>query len=91
MKIFKIIIAIFLFIIVTASVVWFGFFKPEPPAISEEDRSQIMIMPLPAELKLKQGLLLISPDFGHTINRNKSERIEKIINRFYDNFINIPS
>ena len=84
MKILKIIIALFLFIIVAASVAWFGFLKPEPPAISEEDRSQIMIMPLPAELKLKQGLLLISPDFGHTINRNKSERMEKIINRFYD-------
>lgn len=83
MRIVKIILGLFLFIIVTATIAWFGFLKPEPPPISPEDRTQITIMPLPAELKLKDGFLLVNPNFGHRVNTPESERLEKIINRFY--------
>ena len=35
---------IVLILIVGASIAWFGFFKPEPPPISDEDRIELSIM-----------------------------------------------
>jgi len=51
-KTLKIIGGILLILLTAVAIAWFGFLKPEPPPISNEDRAQIALMPLPAELKL---------------------------------------
>ena len=45
-RIIKIIIWILLVLVAASAIVWFGFLRPEPPAISPEDRAGITLMPL---------------------------------------------
>ncbi len=80
LKIFFGIIVILSFI---AAIAWFGFLKPKPPSISPEDRAQIQLMPLPAELSLKKGEFIIAQDLGYSFKETSSPRMEKAIDRFY--------
>lgn len=82
-KVFKIIGIIVLLIIISATIAWFGFLKPEPPPISDEDRAQITMMPLPSELELGDDNFLINIDFGHSFQGVTSPKIEKGLGRFY--------
>ena len=42
----KFITGVFVVIVVTIGVAWFGFLKPEPPPVSDKDRARIFLIPL---------------------------------------------
>ena len=46
-------------LVIGVAVAWYGFLKPAPPPISPDDRAQITLMPLPAELELHGGVLAL--------------------------------
>ncbi len=54
-KVLKIIGWILIGLITLVTIVWFGFLRPEPPPVSPEDRAAIHLMPLPADMKLRNG------------------------------------
>ncbi len=83
MKALKIILVVILIVILGAAIAWFGFLKPKPPPISPEDRAQIMIMPLPAELVLNDGQFLIDPDFGYIYKNVSTPKLTHALDRFY--------
>jgi hexosaminidase len=82
-KFFKILGIIVLLLVVGAAIAWFGFLKPEPPPISDEDRAQIQLMPLPSELELGNDYFLLDSGFGHGFNSVSTPRLERAIDRFY--------
>ncbi len=83
MKALKIIGWILLILIALAAVAWFGFLKPDPPPISPEDRAQITLMPLPAEMKLGNGVFLLDENFNHVFRGLNSPRLERAVERFF--------
>lgn len=83
MKILRFILIITLTVIVGITIAWFGFLKPKPPPILPEDRAQIMIMPLPAELTLSDGQFLIDSDFGFALKNVSTPKLIRAIDRFY--------
>ncbi|MGD1945141.1 MAG: beta-N-acetylhexosaminidase [Croceivirga sp.] len=82
-KFIKIATITVLLLLLGATVVWFGFLKPTPPAISEEDRSKITLMPLPAELTVDDGYFSIDSGFGYMMKGVSSPKIERALNRFF--------
>jgi len=70
-------------LIAGGAIVWFGFLKPEPPPISDEDRAQITLMPLPSELELGSGAFIINTDLGVSVTGTANLKIEKALDRFY--------
>lgn len=54
----------------------------DPPLISEEDREELSIMPLPAKLKLTGGRFEIGPGFGVSVQGESSEKLNLAIDRF---------
>lgn len=82
-KFFKALGITFVILILGASIAWFGFLKPKPPPISEEDRAEITMMPLPSEMDLGEGLLEINTDFGYAIQGELNKKIRKALKRFY--------
>jgi len=82
-KTFKIVGGILLILLLVAVIAWFGFLKPSPPPISEEDRAQITLMPLPSELKVGKGLFILSENLGHAFEALRTPRLERAVSRFY--------
>lgn len=82
-KFFKVLGIIILVLIAGAAITWFGFLKPEPPPISDEDRVQITLMPLPSELELGSGFFKINSDLGVSVTGSANPKIEKALDRFY--------
>jgi hexosaminidase len=70
-------------LILLAVLAWFGFLKPEPPPISPEDRAQVTLLPLPAELKLGKGWLFLDENLGHEFKALSSPRMKRAVERFY--------
>ncbi len=83
MKVLKIVLAFVLVILLIAAIIWFGFLKPKPPPISPEDRAQINMMPLPAELTLGGQHFLIDADFGSSFKNVSSTKLSRALDRFY--------
>ncbi len=54
----------------------------KPPLISEEDRSSLRIMPLPAKLKINNGMLLLTKNLEVIYTEKRNYTIEKGIERF---------
>lgn len=63
---------------------YYRLFIYQPPAISENDRAEINLMPLPAKLKLKNGTVNISDGLLVEYDGFKNELIEKSAKRLYD-------
>ncbi len=82
-KVWKIIIGLVLVLVIGVALAWFGFLRPEPLPISEEDRAQIKLMPLPAMLELGKGNFKLDSDFGYALNGPSSEKLKKGLKRFY--------
>ncbi|MCJ7468188.1 MAG: beta-N-acetylhexosaminidase [Maribacter sp.] len=82
-KFFKVLGIVVLFLIVAATIAWFGFLRPKPPPISDADRAQIVLMPLPSELELGSDQLVLNTNFGYTFNNLKTPKLERAIKRFY--------
>jgi hexosaminidase len=82
-KALKIIAWILGILILIAAIAWFGFLKPEPPPISEADRAEITLMPLPAEMKLGNGVFVLSEELSHEFTGKSGPRLEKAVDRFY--------
>ena len=74
---------ILLVLLVLAAIAWFGFLKPEPPPISEEDRKALTLMPLPAELKSGHGAFILDNSLGHDFPALSTPRLERAVERFY--------
>ncbi len=83
-KFFKVLGIIVLLLIIGAAIAWFGFLKPEPPPISDEDRAKIALIPLPSEMELGNGNFLIDMNFGHSLKGVSNTKIEKALYRFYN-------
>jgi len=77
-KVLKIIAWVLAVLSMIAAVAWFGFLKPEPPPISETDRAEITLMPLPAELKLGNGVFVISESLSHQFTGESGPRLERV-------------
>ncbi len=71
-------------LILVAAVAWFGFLRPQPPPISPADREEISLMPLPAELKLDRGALVLDQSLSHAFTGASGPRLERAVERFYD-------
>jgi len=82
-KVFKIIGWGLLILLMAAAIAWFGFLKPEPPPISSEDRAEIKLMPLPAELKLGKAVFLVDETMDHDLTGLSTPRLERAVERFY--------
>ena len=62
-KVLKIIGIILLVLLIAVAVAWFGFLKPKPPPISEEDREKLEVLPHSEHLsQLAQAALLALSD-----------------------------
>ena len=82
-RVIKIIAWILLALLAIAGITWFGFLRPEPPPISDEDRAAVALMPLPAELKLGKGTFLLDEGLAHEFTGLKSDRLERAVERFF--------
>jgi hexosaminidase len=83
MRVLKIVGSILVVIAVVSAVAWFGFLRPEPPPISPEDRAVLTLMPLPAALRLEDGLLVLDADVSHQFRGSSTRRLERAVRRFY--------
>lgn len=64
------------------AIAWFGFLKPDPPPISEEDRAYVTVMPLPAKLELGSNRLIINSGFDIQFPKMETPRLQKAMARF---------
>ena len=53
-----------------------------PSLISDQDRAQLKIMPLPAELRLKSGAFEVTKDFGIQFTDQSTDRLVRAADRF---------
>jgi len=83
-KVLKVIGWILGILLAIVAVAWFGFLKPKPPPISPEDRAELTIMPLPAELKLGSGGFVLDEALSHEFSGEQGPRLEKAVLRFYN-------
>ncbi len=83
LKVWKIIGWGLLGILALATIVWFGFLRPEPPPISADDRAKVTLMPLPAEMKLHRGEYAVSRGLKVRYRGTATERIERAVERFH--------
>jgi hexosaminidase len=65
------------------AIAWFGFLRPKPPPIAPADRAAVGVLPLPAELKLRQGVFLLTGDLSHEFAGVSTPRLERALRRFY--------
>jgi len=82
-KALKIIGLILLVLVTAVAIAWFGFIKPSPPPISEEDRAIVNLMPLPSEMKLGKGVFQLDGELAHEFTELTTPRLEKAVERFY--------
>lgn len=69
-------------LVLVAVVVYFVYLKPAPPPISPEDRAAISLMPLPAELELGSGRLVITSGFKMLVDGPDDSLVTKGLQRF---------
>lgn len=81
-KWFKVILLIVVVIIISIIAIYFIFLRPKPLPISADDRAAIVIMPLPASLKVKNGEFHLTPAFGVSVRGPKDELVSKALARF---------
>lgn len=74
---------ILLALVAGATITWFGFLRPEPPPVSPEDRAGIRVMPIPSELKIREGLCYFGEGVVHEFTGVKTPRLERAVERFY--------
>ncbi|MFO7933623.1 MAG: family 20 glycosylhydrolase [Bacteroidales bacterium] len=82
-RIIKIIIWILLVLVAASAIVWFGFLRPEPPAISPEDRAGITLIPLPSELELGNSRFIVDENLQHRFSDLSTPTLERAMERFY--------
>jgi hexosaminidase len=71
-------------LVIAVAVAWFGFLKPAPPPISAADRARLTLMPLPAELKLRDGVLALAGGLAPEFTGLSTPRLERAVARFTD-------
>lgn len=82
-KILKIVLS-FIFVIGLGLVgVGFSLQKPEPSPLSDENRAQINLLPLPTELSLGKTRFTLEQDLGHSFKNVSTPKLENAIKRFY--------
>ncbi|MGW8314593.1 MAG: beta-N-acetylhexosaminidase [Bacteroidales bacterium] len=80
-KIWKIVAWILLILVAAVLILWYGFLKPAPPPISDQDRSQITVMPLPADLKLRKGKLDLTGPMEEEFTGISTPRLQHAVQR----------
>ena len=63
--------------------VGFSLQKPESSPLSDEDRSQINLLPFPTELTLGKTQFTLEQDLGHSFKNISTPKLENAIKRFY--------
>lgn len=81
-RIIRISVAVIFALIAMAAASYFIWLKPKNPGISANDRAQISLMPLPAELKLKNGRYSFSEDMGIVVIGPDDGVVGRSIERF---------
>lgn len=79
----KIIITLLVIVLIGGAVAWFGFLKPEPLAISTQDRANLTILPLPTELELGDDYFELDTGLNYSFIDVSTERLEKKLKRFH--------
>jgi hexosaminidase len=74
--------ALVLILVAVGAVVYFVYLKPTPLPISAEDRAQINLMPLPAQLKLTGDRLILTEQFGVIIQGPEDKAVDYALERF---------
>jgi len=82
-KFLKFLLGFIVLLIIGTAIVWFGFLKPDAPAISNEDRAKITLIPLPSELVINDGYFVIDNTLGHSFEDISNKKILKALDRFY--------
>lgn len=88
MKVLKIVLTVLGVLILLAGGVYFFFLKPSPPAISQEDRQAIHLLPLPNKLTLTSTELNLEKGLYVDESQIENERLREAITRF-SNHINL--
>ncbi|MCB0656711.1 MAG: family 20 glycosylhydrolase, partial [Saprospiraceae bacterium] len=83
-KFLKILAGIVVFLILIALVIWFGFLRPEPPPISDQDRARTELMPLPAQMSYGASSLVIPREWPIRFTTLKTGRLEAAVDRFFN-------
>ncbi len=83
-RILKITGVILVILIAAGIFIYFNYLKPKPLPISAEDRAAITLMPLPASLKLKDGVFILTAQFGAIMQGPEDEIVAKAVDRFMD-------
>jgi len=65
-----------------ATGLYFVYLRPAPPPISPEDRAAIHLMPLPAELELGRGRLVLTANFKTSVDGPADSLVTKAVRRF---------
>jgi hexosaminidase len=82
----KILYGLLAFVVVVVAVgtfVYFRYLKPAPPPISDLDRAQITVMPLPASLRIHSGIFVVSKKFHVSLGESpKDPLVNGAIERF---------
>lgn len=74
---------LFLFLILLVG--GYGYYRfviYEPPLISQEDRKNLTVMPLPAKIEFTGGKFQIDQNFGVSVQGESSEKLSRAIDRF---------
>ncbi|MCB0601149.1 MAG: family 20 glycosylhydrolase [Saprospiraceae bacterium] len=82
-KFLKILAFVVALLVLAAGILWYVYFRPAPPAISDADRARLEIMPLPAKLKLKDGAFVIPQTWSIQYTAIRTARIEGAADRFF--------
>ncbi len=80
-KLWRIIVWIALVLITAVLILWYGFLKPAPPPVSDHDRSRITVMPLPAEMKLRERTLELTGPIEEQFNGISTPRLQHAVIR----------
>ena len=78
-KFLKILAGIVVFLILIALVIWFGFLRPEPPPISDQDRARTELIPLPAQMSYGASSLVIPREWPIRFTTLKTGRLEAAV------------
>ena len=81
-KAVKIIGILLLLLIIGGAIAWFGFLKPKPPPIADEDRAAITVLPLPSELDLGSNIYEIPNAIDLQPKGIWTPRLQKTFDRF---------
>jgi hexosaminidase len=82
-KILKAILGFIFTISLGTAMLGFSSLKHGPFSLSDEDRQQITLIPLPAELSLGRGQFKLEANLGHSFKNIATPKLESAIERFY--------